>query len=65
MPFGRCFDLTRLSVDIDLDYCRTTDREEMLADREVITDKISKYMVANGCFKPKIQELSCTGFVCV
>lgn len=42
------FDLPRLSVDIDLDYCRTTNREEMLADREIITDKISKYMVANG-----------------
>lgn len=42
------FDLPRLSVDIDLDYCRSTDREEMLADREIITDKISKYMTANG-----------------
>lgn len=42
------FDLPRLSVDIDLDYCRSTDREEMLADRNVITDKISKYMSANG-----------------
>ena len=42
------FDLPRLSVDIDLDYCRMTDRGEMLADREVITDKISKYMAANG-----------------
>lgn len=42
------FDLPRLSVDIDLDYCRMTDREEMLADRAVITDKISKYMAANG-----------------
>ena len=42
------FDLPRLSVDIDLDYCRSIDREEMLADREIITDKISKYMNANG-----------------
>lgn len=25
------FDLPRLSVDIDLDYCRSIDREEMLA----------------------------------
>lgn len=25
-----------------------TDREEMFADREIITDKISKYMTANG-----------------
>ena len=42
------FDLPRLSVDIDLDYCRSIDREEMLADRNIITDKISKYMNANG-----------------
>ncbi len=42
------FDLPRLSVDIDLDYCRSIDREEMLADREIITGKISKYMTANG-----------------
>lgn len=42
------FDLPRLSVDIDLDYCRSIDREEMLADRDIITDKISKYMTANG-----------------
>lgn len=42
------FDLPRLSVDIDLDYCRSVGREEMLADRNIITDKISKYMNANG-----------------
>ena len=42
------FDLPRLSVDIDLDYCRSIDREEMLVDREFITEKISKYMTANG-----------------
>lgn len=30
-------DTPRLSVDIDLDYCRSIDREEMLADRDVIT----------------------------
>ena len=42
------FDLPRLSVDIDLDYCRRIDREEMLADRNVITDKLNKYMTANG-----------------
>lgn len=41
------FDLPRLSVDIDLDYCRSIDREEMFADRETVTDKISKYMTAN------------------
>ena len=42
------FDLPRLSVDIDLDYCKSIDREEMLADRNIIADKISKYMTANG-----------------
>ena len=42
------FDLPRLSVDIDLDYCRSIDRDEMLSDRELITNKISKYMTANG-----------------
>lgn len=42
------FDLPRLSVDIDLDYCRSLDREDMLSDREIITDRISKYMTANG-----------------
>lgn len=42
------FDLPRLSVDIDLDYCKSIKREEMLADREMITDKICKYMKANG-----------------
>ena len=42
------FDLPRLSVDIDLDYCRSIEREEMLADRGIITEKISKYMMANG-----------------
>ena len=30
------FDLPRLSVDIDLDYCRSIEREEMLADSEII-----------------------------
>ncbi|MCM1179434.1 MAG: nucleotidyl transferase AbiEii/AbiGii toxin family protein [Clostridium sp.] len=42
------FDLPRLSVDIDLDYCRCLDREDMLADRSIITDKMNKYMGANG-----------------
>lgn len=42
------FDLPRLSVDIDLDYCRSIDRGEMLADRDIITEKVSKYMAANG-----------------
>ena len=42
------FDLPRLSVDIDLDYCKSINRDDMLEDRKIITDKISKYMSANG-----------------
>lgn len=42
------FDMPRLSVDIDLDYCKSIEREEMLTDRENITARISKYMAANG-----------------
>lgn len=42
------FDLPRLSVDIDLDYCGNIDKEAMLTDRDTITNKINKYMVANG-----------------
>ena len=42
------FDLPRLSVDIDLDYCKDVTREAMLADRKVITEKINKYMSAGG-----------------
>lgn len=42
------FNLPRLSVDIDLDYCKSIDRTEMLTDRETITNKIKKYMAANG-----------------
>ncbi len=42
------FNLPRLSVDIDLDYCRSIDRDDMLANREIITERISKYMAANG-----------------
>ena len=42
------FDLPRLSVDIDLDYCRSIEGKKCLTDRGIITDKISKYMMANG-----------------
>lgn len=42
------FDLPRLSVDIDLDYCKNIERDAMLKDRESITARISKYMIANG-----------------
>lgn len=42
------FDLPRLSVDIDLDYSKMVSREIMLEERKVITEHISKYMVASG-----------------
>ena len=42
------FDLPRLSVDIDLDYLRMVSRDTMLEERAVITERISKYMIASG-----------------
>ena len=37
-----------------MDYCKGIEREEMLAERETITDRISKHMTANGySFSPK------------
>jgi predicted nucleotidyltransferase component of viral defense system len=40
------FNLPRLSVDIDLDYSHDNSLEDMLKDREVITDVIGRYMAA-------------------
>lgn len=42
------FNLPRLSVDIDLDYSKETDREGMLEDRRLIVEDMEKYMVAEG-----------------
>lgn len=42
------FDLPRLSVDIDLDFCNNISRKEMLIKREEIGKQIEKYMLANG-----------------
>ncbi len=42
------FDLPRLSVDIDLDFSKNIDRETMLEQRKIITERIQKYMSANG-----------------
>lgn len=42
------FDMTRLSVDIDLDYDHRCTREEMLEERSLITDTIQRYMSLNG-----------------
>ena len=42
------FNLPRLSVDIDFDYSKETDREGMLKDRKLIAEDIEKYMTAEG-----------------
>ncbi len=40
--------LARLSVDIDLDYCKTISKETMIEDRPVIIERIALFMAANG-----------------
>lgn len=45
------FNLPRLSVDIDLDYLITCNKEEMLQRREVINSTIDRYMVSQGYSK--------------
>jgi predicted nucleotidyltransferase component of viral defense system len=42
------FNLPRLSVDIDLDYSKDTEREGMCHDREIISEDIEKYMISEG-----------------
>lgn len=42
------FNLPRLSVDIDLDFCVNMSKDEMDTTREIIRDKLLKYMVASG-----------------
>ena len=42
------FDMPRLSVDIDLDYCCNSDKETMMADRAVIGQEILRHMQSNG-----------------
>lgn len=42
------FQLPRLSVDIDLDYCADVTRDEMLAQRELITNDLKLYMQTQG-----------------
>lgn len=42
------FNLPRLSVDVDLDYSKDTDREGMLEDRQRIVEDMEKYMSAEG-----------------
>lgn len=40
------FDLPRLSVDIDLDYCATASRDEMLITREAITADLKTFLAS-------------------
>jgi len=42
------FDLPRLSVDIDLDFSENVTRDEMIASRSIINDRMQKYMRASG-----------------
>lgn len=42
------FNLPRLSIDIDLDFSENVGRNEMLERRPIITERILKYMSANG-----------------
>lgn len=42
------FQMPRLSVDIDLDYCNDCGREEMMSERNVITSVILSYMNTQG-----------------
>ena len=42
------FNLPRLSVDIDLDFSENISRDKMPETRPKISERISKYMRANG-----------------
>ena len=42
------FDLPRLSVDIDLDFCKSCDKNEMMEARERISSVLQRYMNASG-----------------
>lgn len=52
------FNLPRLSVDIDLDYSKETDREGMLEDRRLIVEDIEKYMFTEGYQKSGKSKVS-------
>lgn len=51
------FNLPRLSVDIDLDFSKNDTRDEMMATRSIINDRIEKFMKANGyLLSPKSKQ---------
>lgn len=52
------FNLPRLSVDIDLDYSKDTDREGMFKDRKRIVEDMEKYMSAEGYRKSEKSKMS-------
>lgn len=52
------FNLPRLSVDIDLDFCGALDKSEMLSRRQIITSDIKKYMFSQGyALSPQSKEV--------
>ena len=59
------FNLPRLSVDIDLDFCVNLSREEMLEQRKKIGEILGRYMAAEGySLSPKSKTpLSLDSFV--
>ena len=59
------FDLPRLSVDIDLDYCRSIDREDMLGQGDYYRQNQKVYDCKWICSEFEIKELSCIGFLCL
>lgn len=51
------FDLPRLSVDIDLDFCGEYTRDDMFVQRDLITSEIKKYMASQGyALSPQSKE---------
>lgn len=51
------FDLPRLSVDIDLDFCGEYTRDDMFIQRDLITSEIKKYMSSQGyALNPQSKE---------
>ena len=51
------FNLPRLSVDIDLDFSENVSRDEMMATRIIIFERINKYATANGyLLSPKSKQ---------
>ena len=52
------FHLPRLSVDIDLDYCSEGNRDEMLEQRQKISEDLKKFMQTQG-YSLNLRSRSC------